>query len=454
MGVITAIASLLVIPEAAAVNSLPLAAGDRGPAVIELQVRLRSAGYDPGPVDGIFGTRTDSAVRGFQTARSLAVSGVVDQATWTAMGAAGDPLLSVGSRGSRVLELQRGLLAAGHDPGPRDGVFGSKTAAAVSAFQRSVAFPVTGAADQATWERLFTSTVLLRRGSTGPGVTEVQQRLAALGYPPGTADGKFGLLTEAAVRAFQSAMTMTVTGEVDLTTRDRLRREDTGPGAVLLRRGDGGSAVLALQTRLARVGLYAGALDGGYGDKTTAAVARFQTTFRLPGEGAFNEVTDKRLRAFQRDAERGYSAGYTPGAGAEQWRSMIAEVFARWGLDQTVCAVAGNPATCVPSQVEAALDVMYCESKGNPFAVNVTSGVTGLFQHRMTYWSERVGRVRVQFPSFPADASPYEPEHNAMVAALLVWESRGALLRNLTAGRTMDDGPHPWSHWSCKRAIG
>ena len=75
-----------------------------------------------------------------------------------------------------MLELQRGLLAAGHDPGPRDGVFGSKTAAAVSAYQRSVGFPATGAADQATWERLFTSTVLLRRGSTGPAVVEVQQR--------------------------------------------------------------------------------------------------------------------------------------------------------------------------------------------------------------------------------------------------------------------------------------
>jgi hypothetical protein len=97
---------------------------------------------------------------------------------------------------------------------------------------------------------------------------------------------------------------------------------------------------------------------------------------------------------------------------------------------------------------------MYCESKGVPFAVNLTSGVTGLFQHRMTYWAERVGRVRVQFPSFPADASAYDPKHNIMVAALLVWESRGALLRNLAAGNTMDEGPHPWSHWSCRRAIG
>ncbi len=449
-----AASSLLVVPTADAALSLPLSSGDRGSAVVELQTRLKAAAFDPGPIDGVFGSRTHSAVRGFQTARALPVTGVVDVATWTALGGSAEAVLTIGDRGSRVLELQKALFAAGYDPGPRDGIFGTKTAAAVSALQRAVGLPVTGKADQATWDRLFTTTVLLRRGSSGAAVFEVQTRLTALGYPAGTVDGKFGLLTEAAVRAFQSGMALPVTGEVDLTTRDRLRREDTGPGAVLLQLGDRGDAVLALQNRLARVGFSPGTRDGGYGDRTATAVARFQSTFRLPGAGAFNEVTSKRLAAFEREAERGYAAGYVPGAGTEQWRSMITEVFDRWGLDDTVCADPSKPATCIPPQIESALAVMNCESKGIPFAVNVSSGVTGLFQHRMTYWAERVRRVRVQFPDFPTDASAFEPEHNAMVAALLVWESRGALLRNLAAGRALEDGPHPWSHWSCRRVVG
>ena len=446
--------TLLVIPSAQAADLRPLVKGDRGPAIIELQTRLKVAALDPGPVDGIYGSRTDTAVRTFQGARSLSVTGVVDAATWAALGGTANPVLNAGDRGSRVLELQRQLLAAGHNPGPLDGIYGSKTTAAVTAWQRAVALPITGEVDQAAWDRLFTSTVLLRRGSTGSEVVEVQTHLTALGYPAGTIDGKFGLLTEAAVRAFQSSYALSVTGEVDLTTRETLRREDTGPGAILLERGDGGPAVLALQTRLARVGFSPGSLDGGYGDRTVAAVDRFQNTFRLPGDGAFNEVTDKRLTAFQRDAERGYAAGYAPGGGAEQWRDLVIAVFTRWGLDAAVCADASDPSTCVPGQIDAAIDVMYCESKGIPFAVNVTSGVTGLYQHRMTYWAERVNRVRAHFSDFPSDASPYEPEHNIMIAALLVWESRNALVRNLAAGRSIDDGPHPWSHWSCQRAIG
>lgn len=451
---IVAVNTLLVIPSVQAAELRAVVKGDRGPAVIELQIRLKAASLDPGPVDGVFGSRTDTAVRSFQGARSLQVTGIVDTATWTALGGAANPVLESGDRGSRVLELQRQLLAAGHNPGPLDGVYGSKTTAAVAAFQTAASLPATGDADQATWDRLFTSTVLLRRGSTGSAVVEVQTHLAALGFPPGTIDGKFGLLTEAAVRAFQSSYVLRVTGEVDLATRDALRREDTGPGAILLRRGDRGAAVLALQTRLTGVGFSPGSLDGAYGDRTVAAVDRFQNTFRLGGDGSFDEMTDKRLAAFERDAARGYAAGYTPGGGAEQWRGLVTEVFARWGLDDPACANASDPATCVPGQVEAALDVMYCESKGTPFAVNVTSGVTGLFQHRLTYWAERVGRVRAQFSDFPSDASPYEPEHNMMIAALLVWESRNALLRNLAAGRSIDDGPHPWSHWTCRRAIG
>ncbi|MFE4859164.1 peptidoglycan-binding protein [Streptomyces sp. NPDC056670] len=44
----------------------------------------------------------------------------------------------------------------------------------------------------------------LRRGDSGPGVLELQQRLAQLGLYNGSADGGFGSRTERAVRDFQS----------------------------------------------------------------------------------------------------------------------------------------------------------------------------------------------------------------------------------------------------------
>jgi N-acetyl-anhydromuramyl-L-alanine amidase AmpD len=49
--------------------------------VQQAQANLKIAGYDPGRVDGIFDERTAEAVRRFQVARSLPVSGLLDEQT-------------------------------------------------------------------------------------------------------------------------------------------------------------------------------------------------------------------------------------------------------------------------------------------------------------------------------------------------------------------------------------
>ncbi|MFA5576549.1 MAG: LysM peptidoglycan-binding domain-containing protein [Tissierellaceae bacterium] len=60
--------------------------GSRGASVTQLQTLLRNAGFDPGPIDGIFGTRTQAAVIGFQRSRGLVPDGIVGINTWTALG--------------------------------------------------------------------------------------------------------------------------------------------------------------------------------------------------------------------------------------------------------------------------------------------------------------------------------------------------------------------------------
>ncbi|WP_439516844.1 peptidoglycan-binding domain-containing protein, partial [Limnospira sp.] len=60
--------------------------GDRGSKVRTLQTRLELTGHDPGPVDGIFGPKTLSAVSDFQLAMGLEATGVVDEKTWKVLG--------------------------------------------------------------------------------------------------------------------------------------------------------------------------------------------------------------------------------------------------------------------------------------------------------------------------------------------------------------------------------
>jgi len=137
---------------------------------------------------------------------------------------------------------------------------------------------------------------------------------------------------------------------------------------------------------------------------------------------------------------------YDPSGGVEQWRPLVTSIFARWGLTQEKC----GPAGCLGPHVSDALTIMWCESRGVPFAVNPSSSTTGLFQHRPIFWPDRTGRVRNHAESggvFPTNATPYNPAHNIEVAALLIWESRETLIGNLSWGGPWDDGPQPFGHW-------
>lgn len=77
---------LLVGAGLAEAGSLPvLRQGNRGGAVLEAQRVLSLVGTSPGPRDGIFGPRTQRAVRMFQRNHSLVADGVIGPRTWQAL---------------------------------------------------------------------------------------------------------------------------------------------------------------------------------------------------------------------------------------------------------------------------------------------------------------------------------------------------------------------------------
>ncbi len=59
--------------------------GDSGPFVQYLQLALTRAGYNPGNIDGVFGTRTLDALLEFQRDNDLADDGIAGMRTWAAL---------------------------------------------------------------------------------------------------------------------------------------------------------------------------------------------------------------------------------------------------------------------------------------------------------------------------------------------------------------------------------
>ena len=163
--------------------------GTTGPGVVTIQVELNriSQSYPAIPkipnVDGIFGVRTEAAVRKFQEIFNLTADGIVGPATWYALvriyiavtrlaelrsqgqrfyansWANTDPI-EQGDSGIRVEHLQYMLsvLAAYIPEIPPiavDGIFGSATRNAVLAAQRRFGLPQTGVVNFETWDEIY-----------------------------------------------------------------------------------------------------------------------------------------------------------------------------------------------------------------------------------------------------------------------------------------------------------
>ena len=146
---------------------------------------------------------------------------------------------------------------------------------------------------------------VLRMGSTGSDVSDLQARLMELGYYTGVIDGKYASGTQSAVMEFQSRNGLTPDGVAGRQTQDLLYSYGAQPKAVsatqsqtdyiLLKEGSSGLEVRKLQARLAELGYYSGGVDGIYGSTTTSAVKAFQRNNGLSGDGQAGSQTQTKL---------------------------------------------------------------------------------------------------------------------------------------------------------------
>jgi peptidoglycan hydrolase-like protein with peptidoglycan-binding domain len=128
--------------------------GHRHHPVRTLQCLLRARGQAL-PVDGVFGPRTEAAVRDVQQGRRVGVDGIVGAQTWQALivqvrqGSSGDAVRGVQE------EFQYRNLSG--DPGRGlqvDGEFGPRTDRAVRGFQGAAGLDADGIVGPLTWRAL------------------------------------------------------------------------------------------------------------------------------------------------------------------------------------------------------------------------------------------------------------------------------------------------------------
>jgi murein DD-endopeptidase MepM/ murein hydrolase activator NlpD len=138
------------------------------------------------------------------------------------------------------------------------------------------------------------------RGSAN--VAALQVALSAQRLYAGSVDGVDGPGTAAAVRRLQRRSGLDADGIAGPLTRRTLgRRGRPAFGSRVVGRGERGWDVAALQFLLAWRGFPSGAIDGGFGEHTEAALIRYQRWAGLSADGRAGPAT---LRSLQLPAPR------------------------------------------------------------------------------------------------------------------------------------------------------
>ena len=139
--------------------------------------------------------------------------------------------------------------------------------------------------------------LLLRLGSTGEVVLALEQRLVELGFDPGAVDTVFDGTTRSAVVAFQGAANIGADGLVGPVTWTHLDQGFTAPPAhgpepdAMLKVGDSGPEVRAVQERLLGLGYWLPDVDGVYDSDTAHAVTALQKAAGLSRDGVVGPST-------------------------------------------------------------------------------------------------------------------------------------------------------------------
>jgi len=135
----------------------------------------------------------------------------------------------------QILELQGLLNQLGYEAGEPDGLFGSNTRRAVSRFQadqnlRADGFPTAALLNQmrvragvATAPTPAAEPAREPRGLQRAGIRELQRLLNRMGHNAGTADGRIGTRTRAAIRAFERSQGMEERGRATDVVLERAR---------------------------------------------------------------------------------------------------------------------------------------------------------------------------------------------------------------------------------------
>ena len=223
----------------------------------DIQAFLNCNGFNPGPIDGLSGSRTDGAIKSFQRTVGLTADGEVGPATKQAMRSYssvsftfkgsgwghGVGLSQYGAKG--LTELGASFCSDTNSCNSSEVVnYYFKDTSVKQLSEISLSSPDIATANNALWvglARNAKSINLTTLPSSSPPtlsicqdglpqVLGVQVFLTSRGYDPGTIDGAFGDKTSNALKNYQSSVGLSQTGTINDETLNRIKSDANSDG--------------------------------------------------------------------------------------------------------------------------------------------------------------------------------------------------------------------------------
>lgn len=140
---------------------------------------------------------------------------------------------------------------------------------------------------------------ILKIGSQGVEVEDLQQKLIKINYLKGDTDGYFGKNTERAVLNFQSDNNLKVDGIVGEDTWNvlNIKLNTVGINPQIIKQGDQNETVIDLKTKLKRLKYYSDEINNDFDIKTNEMVKKFQKDHNLKADGIVGPITWNKLNS-------------------------------------------------------------------------------------------------------------------------------------------------------------
>jgi SH3 domain-containing YSC84-like protein 1 len=176
--------------------------------VRKVQTALKDRGLNPGPIDGVMGSKTMAAIREFQSQQGMAATGRLDQSTMAALQidvAPGTGTTQTSSLSDQQMKRQNEQIELG-----------------IPQEQQTLQTQPNQPAPNQQTQQTQQTPADIGVGPTAFAVEDIRQvqiMLKNRGYDPGDTNGMLSSETQEAIRQFQTANNLPVTGKIDQRTQ-------------------------------------------------------------------------------------------------------------------------------------------------------------------------------------------------------------------------------------------